>query len=750
MKSFFITSRLFHILFLSLLLGGALYFRSEDNAAVRNLRFMAFDTYNKIYPRASSDKVVIADIDETSLQDDRMGQWPWPRHKIAALIDKLTAMGAKAIAFDMVFAEEDRTSPSVLIRNIPADHVTAEILAQVSNLESHDDILAKAFRDSGRVVTGFTLSQSALATRHMPTLSRPILMKNITPQDDFKFLVTAGVTTNILSLEQAAAGNGSFGVFPESDGVIRQVPLFFALPQDVQDPQAPFYPSLAMESLRVAQNAKSSHRIRALKESELKGLQAPYVLNIGAYNIPFDRDARFYVQFDPYDPSKYIPIWDIMNDKADPRSIKDKIVLIGTSAEGLRDIRTTPLNPYIPGVDVHRNIIEQAMEGRFLARPKLVDGVEILFTAVVALLVILCAPFINAVLLGIFTILLVGGVWFASLTVYLDYGLLVDPVYPSLTIFLLFLLATLLTYIRTESERAAVKQAFGLYISPDYMKELARNPDQLRLGGEMRDISVMFTDVRGFTSISEQLTPDELIQLMNDFLTPMSDCVMAHQGTIDKYMGDAMMAFWNAPLTDVHHARHACQAALEMKAALHPLNTALAVQAEKSGRVPLVIKAGIGINSGPGAVGNMGSKQRFAYSVLGDTVNLASRLEGQTKSYGVEILIGEATAAQVEDFAIIELDKIRVKGKQEPVRVYTLLDDAQNEAYRRHIIAHNVFLKLYRTQEWDAALAQIDICVVSGDGALAEYYAIMRGRIDDLKKTTPHPDWDGVYQALSK
>jgi len=559
---------------------------------------------------------------------------------------------------------------------------------------------------------------------------------------------TPGVTSNIGILEDMAAGNGCFGVSPELDGIVRQVPLFFRISD--KDGKGYVYPSLALEGLRVAIDPRISHKIRPLKANELKSLSPSYLLKVGDYNVPVDDGADFYVYYAPARMDRYISAWDVVQGTVPQEKIKNKIVLIGTSAGGLKDIRSTPLNLYIPGVEMHLNIIEQILQEKYLLRPQIVQGAEWIATGVVGLLIILIAPFIGAVSLGAVVVAIISMIFYTSVSMF-HKGVLIDPVFPSLTIFIMFVLSSLMTYIRAEMERRAVKQAFGLYISPDYMKELTKNPDQLRLGGEIRDISVMFTDIRGFTTISEQLAPSELIQLMNEFLTPMSDLVMSNKGTIDKYMGDAMMAFWNAPMEDPDHARNACIAALAMNESLSPINERLAARAAEQGGKPITLRAGIGINSGPGAVGNMGSKQRFAYSVLGDTVNLASRLESQTKSYGVEILMGEETARAVPDFAILELDLLRVKGKTEPARIFTLLAKEKTEEFQNLERIHETMLRQYRARDFKKALATVEDCLKTETGRkLAAYYAMMKERMEDLMKFPLEGGWDGVYTAQSK
>lgn len=743
-----LTNRWVHTLLLLSVLAGAGYERMNDHDWVKSMRYFAFDSYNRFHPRAQTEDVVIVDIDEESLRDDKLGQWPWPRTTVAQLVGDLKGMGAKAIVFDMVFAETDRTSPSVLLKRLPENALSPEFASELGSLPDHDDTLAKAIAAAGNVVTGFAWAEGGIDT---PLLKKPIRFGKDADQIKKTVTGTPGITATLPVLENAAAGNGTFGLEASFDGVIRQPPLFVR--KTGEGATNDIYPALSIEGLRVAQDPRHMFKIAKTDLADADLFAPAYMLTIGKYQVPLEKDGQFYVHYSKARPEKYIPAWKVLDDLVKPDAVAGKIVLVGTSAIGLKDLRSTPVNFFIPGVEVHLNVIEQIMQGRFLQRPEVVQGAELIFTMMVGLLIILLAPFFNPVILTALTVSLIAVMAYVSLWAFDTQGLLLDPVYPSLTIFMLSVAAALLTYVRTEAERRAVRQAFGLYISPDYMKELTNNPDQLRLGGELRDITVMFTDIRGFTSISEQLKPDELIQMMNDFLTPMSDIVMSNRGTIDKYMGDAMMAFWNAPLTDEEHQRNACIAALAMNEALQPINARLIAEAEGTGKKPLLLKAGIGVNSGPGAVGNMGSKQRFAYSVMGDTVNLASRLEGQTKAYGVDVLIGEATASAVPDFALLELDLIRVKGKLQPVRIFTLLgnqEEAQKSEFHLLQLAHKKMLSLYRDREFKAALDSLQDCLAHTPASIAGYYEMMRERITEMQKTPPDESWDGVFVAQSK
>lgn len=738
-----------HIILLLGLLSAALYVRIQDYDWTRSLRYLAFDYYNKTMPREKTDDVVIVDIDEISLGREGLGQWPWSRDAVAKIVRNLADMGAKAIVFDMVFAEKDRTSPSLIKQKLQENGLDTAAQSILESLPDNDMVFADAIREAGNVSMGFIWAQQDGATRRKPHLSRPFLLAKSAQTLPQSIPKIRNAATSIPELSAAAAGNGCFGVMTEVDGILRRVPLLFSY-DDPDTGKISMYPSLALEALRVSQGARTLTKIRELKDSELDLLGAPLRMNVGQYEIPLDYDGQFYTYFAPARPQDYISAWKIFENQIDPAKIKDKIVFIGTSAEGLKDIRSTPLNLFIPGVEVHVNVVEQVLTGNYLLRPALLQGMELITIALTGLLIILLAPFIGSVIMAACTVMLTAGIAAMSWQAFSVHGLLLDPVYPGLCMLALFILSSLLTYIRSEADRKQVREAFGHYISPDYMKELTSNPDQLRLGGEVRDLSVMFTDVRSFTTISESLPPEELIQLMNDFLTPMSDMVMQNRGTIDKYMGDAMMAFWNAPLDDADHAKHACLAALKMSEALEPLNAELQIKAKAQGRDPVVINAGIGINSGPASVGNMGSKQRFAYSCLGDTVNLASRLEGQTKAYGVDILIGENTANAVPDFAVLELDLLRVKGKQLPERIFALLGDEEKShsvEYQAWHEQHETLIKLYRTQKFDEALASIKKCKKYG---LSEFYDMLRSRINDLKSTDLPADWDGVYEATSK
>jgi adenylate cyclase len=703
------------------------------------LRFIAFDGFNKLHPRERTDDIIIVDIDEETLR--HLGQWPMPRNVLADLVTNMNNFGAKATVFDMVFAEEDRSSPHLIGQNLD--------IQNTQNLPNYDQIFANAIKDSGNVVTGFVTAREH-ETRRKPYAKSPVRIKrndkNILLD---KTLSLRGVSTNIPQLPRAAAGNGIFLATPSSDGIIRQIPLLVNF-------QNAIYPSLSLEGLRVAHNRKEF-----LKILPSKTRQGGYSIKIGesGYNVPIEKNGMLLVKYRTMDKGKdYLSMYKILDPTyaSEARAkLNGRIAFIGTSAEGLKDIRSTPLNIFIPVVEIHANVTEQILQNDFLHRfDDIANQVEALVILCVGLLLAILSITTGALPLTLLTIISITGIMGGAYYAYIEHSLLLDPITPSLAILSIFIATTLLNYIRSESMAKEIRGAFGLYISPDFMEELTDNPDKLKLGGEMRELSVLFTDIRNFTTISESMTPEELINTMNDFLTPMSDEVMNHRGTIDKYMGDAMMAFWNAPLDDADHAKHAVQAALKMKSSLIPVNKALAEKAKKEGREPLILAAGMGINTGLCSVGNMGSKQRFAYSALGDAVNLASRLEGQTKSYGLELLVGEETVTQIPKFAHVEIDKIQVKGKTKPVRIFTVLGDediGRKTSFRKFKITHRRFIRDYRAQRFeDASVKLQDLMINKYATDLKTYYTIMMDRMEDFQKNTPPHDWDGVYVATSK
>lgn len=761
-------SKWMHFLMLSGLLIFACSLIVYENSHVQKLQFVSFDQFNKLAPREASGKVVVVDIDEASLQ--ALGQWPWPRHVVGRIISRLKTLGAKTVSFDMVFAEKDRTSPENFLANLSDVSRADSVRETLEGLPVNDELLGQSIKSARNVITAFTAAQKD-ETRRDPLLRRPFQTQKDS-QEALNALkerayLLSGAATNLPVISKYSAGSGAFISLPEFDGIIRKIPL--VMRYQAGDAMH-LYPTLALETARVSSHRKDSLKIgkrenfavqRGGEENaSLSVFDTEYFIKIGASPlvVPLAENGYFWVHYKRVDKeNEYVSahkIYDEAYEKSVIDQVKGKHVFIASSSEGLKDVRSTPLDVFVPGVEVHLNVLEQILQQRFLTRPKSLHGAEMLYIAVFGLLMIGLANFIGALALGSLCLAIIGMAMAGAYHAYVEYGLLLDPLYPSIAVFALFVASVMFNYLRSESEKKAVRGAFGLYISPDFMQELTKNPDKLKLGGEIRDLTVMFSDIRNFTTISESMTPEALINTMNDFLTPMSQEVMNARGTIDKYMGDAMMAFWNAPLDDENHARHACDAALSMTEVLVPVNEKVKAQAEAEGRTFYELKAGIGLNTGPCAVGNMGSRQRFAYSALGDAVNLSSRLEGQTKSYGIDILAGENTYQQVPEYAWLEMDLIQVKGKEIPVHVYCLLGneaDAYMHEFQAWKVMHNRMLEAYRSQKFNDALRLIgEAEELDQQGKLQKCYDLYRSRIKAFQKDPPPADWDGVFVATTK
>ncbi len=728
-----------------LVLINALLLRALDPVELTRVRDFAFDSYQRLKPRVyhPATPVRIVDIDEAALAE--YGQWPWPRTIVARLVDKLTEKGAAVIAFDVVFAEPDRSSISRMVRDLVAytDPETVKKLAAA--VQDNDQVLADAMAHS-RVVLGFgfDLKGGSRPPRRYHGVA-------FAGDDPAQFLpLQRGAVNSIPLLEAAAKGNGSVNTDPDS-AVIRRAPLLFRLAG-----QEGLFPALSIEALRVAQGAssylvKSSGASSEMSFGEKTGIVA---IKTGDVEVRTDSRGRLVLYDSGHREERFVSARDVLDDKVEPGKLNGHIVFVGTSAIGLKDTRSTPVEDAVPGVEIHAQLAEQMIDQDFLARPDFADGAEFLYLGAIGLLFVLLLPRLRAGRMAIVAAIFVGVGLLVPWIAFSQYDLLFDPIYPPLTLSAIYVSGTALAFMRTERERSAIRGAFGLYLSPDVVEQLARNPELLQLGGELREITVMFTDVRGFTRISEQFDPHGLTRFMNRFLTPMTDLILGHRGTIDKYMGDAIMAFWNAPLQVDGHAARACDTALAMQARLQELNEEWKAEAQAANRGYIPVNIGIGLNTGQASVGNFGSMQRFTYSCLSDAVNLAARLEGQCKTYAVGIVIGDKTRQQVPDYATLELDLIMVKGKTEPERAYALLGGpslAQTPAYHELARLQADFLAQYRTGGFAEALEMIDglQAAAAAVGWQQGYYDMMRVRVDGLIDDSP-PDWTGVYVAKEK
>jgi len=731
----------FYFLLVASVLLAVIAVRALDPFFVQALRLIAFDSYQRLSPQAFDPNapVRIVDIDERSITE--IGQWPWPRTVLADLLRKLAAKGAAAVAFDIMFPEIDRTSLEEVVKRMPPEQA-AIVAPLVGNSPSNDQAFAAALKETPSVL-GVTLTAAGNAAFFKAKAGFAVAGDDPRPF----MLPFNGATGNLEILTAATKGLGALNWSPDRDQVVRRVSLIFRLGDN-------YMPSLAAEALRVAQGA-STFVLKASNASGETAFGRSSGLNhirIGALEVPTDSQGAIWMKFRATTPESFIPAAKVLADEVSEQEISGRIILIGTSAPGLLDLRATPIDSVIPGVEIIAQMIEHVAGGRLLTRPDYAPAMEELAIVVLGVLLAAIFPRVSARVSSLIGVLVVGGLLLAGWAAYEYADLLFDPLYPALALGILVGAATFHIYRRVELQRGEIQGAFGRYVSPAVVNELIANPDKLELGGEEREITLLFCNLRNFTTISEGMSAQELTTFINELLTPLSESILIHRGTIDKYIGDAIMAFWNAPLDEPDHAQLACNAALDMAVRMQELNRDWRERAADAGRGFDTVRIGIGINTGNCCVGNLGSAQRFDYSAIGDEVNVASRFEGLSKTYGITAIVGERTIAESGALPALELDLVRVKGRARPTRIYTLLDllEGDRSQHARLKLKHDRFLAAYRRQEWDVAQAAIDECRTLGIAALAPYYSIFTARVADFSARSPAADWDGAFTALEK
>jgi adenylate cyclase len=638
------------------LVAGLLALRIVDPVPLVVLRQQVLDGFQRLSPRREQAfPAVVVDIDDRALQVH--GQWPWPRDLVARLLERILAGAPRVVAFDMLFAEPDRLSWAAIADRL-AEHAP-EVGAQLRRLPGTDRTLADAMRGRPVVLAQVPLLEAlpgaagpgsaGAALAELGGSARPYLP------------AFPAVLANLPELEAAAAGHGSIGLPAELDNVVRRIPLLVRADERV-------VPALAVEMLRVAAGETT-----ILVHVDAAGIAA---VTVGRRRIATDRNGIKAVHFAPPDPRRRIGAAELLGDPAAAARLRDRLVIVGSSAAGLLDIKATPISAAMPGSEVHAQLLEAILAGADVTRPATALGLELALGLATCLLVLALVPRLGAVatlgLGALVAALLVGG----ALYLFVERRLLIDTSFPALAGLIVYGFLVFAKYAREEAGRKAVRNAFGRYLSSDMVDRLVADPSALRLGGELREATVMFVDVRDFTAITERLGPERLTVLVNRVLTAIGDAIQARGGTIDKFIGDAVMAFWNAPLLDPDHRRSACVAALDVLAAVAQLDAEL--QAEgRDGREPWPrVRVGIGLNTGQCHIGNMGSQQRFSYSALGRPVNVAARLETLTKEQGFPILAGEETARGAPELAWLELDPVVTRGSREATGLRALIGDA--------------------------------------------------------------------------
>jgi adenylate cyclase len=695
---------------------------------LQSLRYLAFDTYQRLAPapQLPDSPVRVVAIDEAALE--RLGQWPWPRATMAQLTNTLGDAGAAAIVFDVMFAEPDRTSPEQMLVWLPPERASA-LQPVIAQWPTHDGMLAEAIARHRVVLAGVLHNEPSAET--FPTKAGMALAGD----DPSPFLADfSSYSGSLPALTEAASGVGFINWLPDRDQVLRRVPLLARQNETIA-------PSLAMEALRVAQGAstyivRSSNAHGATAFGEHTGVNE---VRVGDLFVPTDAGSDIWIHFRHGEPGSYISAASVVNGEVDRSQIEGRIILIGATAPGLMDLRATPLQAAIPGVEIHQQVIEQMIRGRLLQRPDFAPAIEWLAAIIAILLLAFVAPRTTASISAMLGVGVVVVVFAVGVLLFIYGRYLFDPVFPAASAFVFAAGSASYLYRRAEVQRAEIRRAFSQYVAPSIVRELTANPDRLRLGGEVRDLTVLVCDIRNFTTISETMSAEELTAFINSFLSPLTDVIIEHSGTIDKYMGDAIMAFWNAPMDDAAHAQHACDAALRMVEKMRDLNTKWRAEAEAAGRPFKDVAIGIGLNSGECCVGNLGSDRHFDYSAIGDAVNVTQRLEALTKVYGVTLLVGEETVKRSPDLPFIEIDLVRLKGRKAPSRVFTLLPNqvASGE--------HPRFLTAYRAARWEEARTLLASLQRSAPTPLVRVYETYQQRLEALAGS-PAEVWDGVYE----
>ena len=621
--------------------------RVNNNDYVKTLRYKTWDFFQTIHPRQDvSDLITIVDIGEEDIK--KYGQWPWPRHIMAMLHARIGDAGAVMINYNILFAEPDRMGSKQYLNSFPMSDETRELLQK--NLVDTDRVFAEVIKASGNTILMMSVKNEK--DNILPSVTQIIKKGNVVPW----LWNYAGIVPPLSVLTAGVAGTGVNVTAPEPDSIVRKMPILIAIGDKI-------YPSMLIENVRAINKSK---RIKVIAKEH--GIDE--VLVSSKAGIPVNHNAEMYINY--ADPTKYnhVSADYILSSNFDPNTLKGKIVIVGLDAAGLSVLKYTPF-----GLTTDQTITAQALDtiitGKYLLRIPQADTYEIIAMALLGLLMIVLIPRTSVLLSVPLLIFMLGGISYASFMAYTNKGFLVDPSFAVLFIFLIWSHSTYNNFATQSRLRKQIKKQFEHYLDPGMVKKLQKDPSLLKLGGETRNMTFLFCDIRGFTPISEKYkgNPAGLTKLINRFLTRMTDVIISNSGTIDKFMGDCIMAFWNAPIENKKHREMAVKSALEMTVALAELNMHL--QAEGLPQINI----GIGINTGEALVGNMGSEQRFDYSVIGDAVNLASRLESSSKTLGKTLVIGEDTRHTIETVYPFEyIDSITVKGKTEEIKVYTIKD----------------------------------------------------------------------------
>ena len=695
--------------------------RIADPFPVQVARELSFDFYQRLHPRPAADfPVRVIDVDERALAE--LGQWPWPRDRLATMADRLTELGAAAIGFDMLFPEPDRMSPKSIAATIPG--------LDAATLPDYDTLFAAALARSPSILG---LSQTAVGAPLTGGPKGGFAISGPDPSERIPYL--SGVAAPLPILRDAAPGLAVLSLNSElAAGTVRRIPMLWTNGSDI-------FPTLSVEALRLALGVGA---VVVFGDTAAAG----YVeaLKVGDFNVPLTSEGDLWVYYSRPDPDMSISAAELLGPNY--RQLADRlagnIVLIGTSASGLLDLHNTVLGDNVPGVTIHAQAIEQILSNSYLSRPDWVAGLEIvgflLLGTILVGVVLSLGPIFGLAAGALCLGSAIGLSWWS----FVANGIMLDPSYPFFGLTLLYLALVFFRFVTTQRAKRQIRRNFGYYVAPSLLTQIEKNGDELKLGGDIRRITVLFSDMRGFTSLSERVEPQRILSILNTMFGALGAEIVDRFGTIDKFIGDAIMAFWNAPVDVPDHERKALSAALGMRNKLAELNASDAFHL-RSTKAPIdALGIGIGLCSGEALVGNMGLETRFDYSALGDTVNVASRVESACKEVGYDILCAEPTRQAVDNYALLEAGALALKGKSERVRIYLVVGDdklAATGAFSLLRATHAEALEGLRTgKDIHGALAECLALCPRVEPGLKKFYEQLPGRRADFEaKDTLQP-----------
>ncbi len=701
-------------------------------------------------PGTVDDRIVILDIDERSLDSRALGRWPWGRDKISALLKKIfDKYGVALIGFDVVFAEPDESSGLPVLEKLARSRLKdiAPFQSALNELRpelDHDAIFAKFLR-ARPVVLGyyFNSDENAVESGVLPD---PVLPAGTFAGRTIHFTTWKGYGANLPQFQASAATAGHFNPLPDDDGVLRRVPM-------LEEFKGKYYEALSLAMVRLyigmqeaARNSSNTVTLPKVvpgippERFITKGYSGLEWLDVGSVRIPVDDNVSAFV---PYRGARssfpYISLADVYFDRVPVEKLRGKIALIGTTAPGLLDLRSTPVGSVYPGVEIHANLIAGILDNKLKQKPPYVLGAEVILLVVGGIVLSILVPFLSplrATLVSLVALLLITGL---NLVVWTGAAMLLPLACSLLMTVGLFALNMSYGYFVESRSKRQFTELFGQYVPPELVDKMAEDPGKYNMEPHNAELTILFSDVRGFTSISEALSPEHLREYINEYLTDMSMIIRSkYKGTLDKYIGDAIMAFWGAPVDDPNHARNGVLAALEMQRECTALNQKFASRGWPQ------LKIGIGVNSGNVRVGDMGSKIRRAYTVMGDPVNVASRLEARTKYYGTGCLVGEATKSILKDVVFREIDRVKVKGKEEALTVYEPigLEGEVDKKTLDELKLWNQTLKLYRSRQWDQVEVNLLNLLRMNPGC--GLYELYSERVTGHRRVALPQEWDGV------